>query len=246
MRSTCVPSDGTAASHYTGTYTVSSRVAHEDYGQASWDFTCPYDPWTYPTTLVCTQPAPLAGSSLAEPAGAQALEGVDGGPATLASALQHATAGTVNPASKTLGQSETLRASAAQSTATKPDFEAVQIAGPTTIRDGDNVAYSATIRNDGSVANGSVEVTIGFAGGLQALDNLVQSISLNCSQGPSGTNFTCQGGTLTAGQQVTLQFRVHATASGQAAITVATNPRRTVDESDFSNNNLTYIVTVTK
>jgi len=223
-----VPSDGTAAQHYTGTYTPSSKVAHEDYGKAHWDFTCPFDPWTYPTTLVCTQPASLAGSSLTEPSGAQAVEGIDGGPATLAAALQKAEAAIPpgpKPATEAIFQTVLQQPASAQTSApTLPDFETVGITGPTTISDGNNAVYTATIRNNGSAANGDVEIEIGFTGGLQAWNNVVQSIGLICAQALGGAQFTCQGGTLAAGQQATLQFQVHAVSDGQNTISVAMNP----------------------
>jgi len=241
-----VPSDGTAAQHYTGSYAPSSKVAHEDYGKAHWDFTCPFDPWTYPTTLVCTQPASLAGSSLAEPAGAQAVEGIDGGPAVLAAALQKAQAAIPpgpKPATQAIFQ-PVLPASAQTSAPTLPDFQAVGIAGPTSINDGDNAVYTATVRNNGSAANGDVEIEIGFTGGLQAWNNIVQSIGLTCAQALGGAQFTCQGGTLAAGQQATLQFQVHAVSAGQNTIAVAMNPRSTVGESDLSNNGANLVVTV--
>jgi len=128
----------------------------------------------------------------------------------------------------------------------KPDLDAVQIAGFTTVSNGNNAVYTATVRNNGAAASGDVEVTIGFSGGLQAWDSVVQSLGLNCFQGPGGANFTCKGGTLAAGQQTTLQFEAHAASAGQATISVALNPTRVIDESDLSNNNMSYTVTITK
>jgi len=245
-----VPSDGNAAQPYSGTYTVSSKIAHEDYGKAHWDFGCPFDPWTYGTTLACTPPASLAGSSLAEPAGAQQLDKIDGGYATLAAALQKALAAApvFHPATQTFGQSEIALASAAQSGATKPDLDAVAIAGHTTISNGDNDVYTATIRNNGSAANGNVEVVIGMSGSLQAWDSIAQTIGLSCTQGSGkdANTFTCEGGTLAAGQSTTLQFRAHAAAPGQGTIVVSLNSSRALDESDYSDDLAIYTVTVTK
>jgi CARDB len=133
-------------------------------------------------------------------------------------------------------------------TSSKPDLDAVQIAGFTTVSNGDNDVYSATLRNDGAAANGSVEVVIGMSGALQAWDAIVQSIGLSCTQG-TGQNvntFTCEGGTLAAGQSATLSFRAHAANPGQGTIVVSLNPSRALDESNYANNLAIYTVTVTK
>jgi hypothetical protein len=244
-----VPDDGTAAQHYTGTYTVNTQTAHEDYGKAHWDFICPSDPWSYSTKLVCTPPASLTGSALTEPAGAEQVGEVAGGHAALATALAKALAAApaLNVASTGLGRPDTLATIAEQGvTPSKPDLAAVAIGGYTTISNGDNAVYTATIKNNGAAATGDVELTIGFAGGLQTWDTVVQSIGLTCVDGPNAASFVCKGGTLAAGQQATVTFQAHASSAGQATITVALNPTRVVDESDLSNNNASYIVTVTK
>jgi hypothetical protein len=130
---------------------------------------------------------------------------------------------------------------------TQPDLEAVQIAGPSSVSDSVNAVYTATVRNNGSAATGNVEVVVGMSGALQAWDPIVQNIGLACTQGSGkdANTFTCEGGTLAAGQSTTLQFRAHAATPGQGTIVVSLNSSRALDESNYSNNLAVDTVTVT-
>jgi hypothetical protein len=130
--------------------------------------------------------------------------------------------------------------------ATKPDLDAVSIAGPATVSSDINQVYTATIRNDGAAANGNVEVVIGMSGALQAWDTPSQTIGLSCTLGSgSGANtYSCEGGTLAAGQTATIQFRVHPASSGPGTIVLSLNPSRSLDESDYGNNLQVLNVTV--
>ena len=135
---------------------------------------------------------------------------------------------------------------APQAGPTKPDLVAVSIIGPTSVSNGINAVYTATIRNDGTATNGNVEVVVSFEDALQAWDSIQQSIGLSCTQG-SGydvNKFTCEGGTLAAGQTATLQFRAHAASTGSGTIRVSLNPTRVVAEDNLSNNVQSLQVTV--
>ncbi len=130
----------------------------------------------------------------------------------------------------------------------KPDLDVVSITGPASVSDGINAVYTAIIRNDGAAASGDVEVVIGMSGALEAWDSISQTIGLSCTQGSGkdANTFTCEGGTLAAGQTATLQFRAHAAGAGQGTIVVSLNPSRTLDESDYGNDLQILNVTVTQ
>jgi hypothetical protein len=130
---------------------------------------------------------------------------------------------------------------------TKPDLDAVSIAGPASFSVIVNQVYTATVSNNGTAANGNVEVVVGMSGVLQAWDTPIQNIGLSCALGTgTGANtWTCEGGTLAAGQTATIQFRVHADSTGKGTIVLSLNPSRTLDESDYGNNLQILNVTVT-
>ena len=200
-----------------------------------------YSPWSGEvcgqTTASAPKPAQTPSSTVLVPT----LEGTETTP------VNSGTGSTSNLPS-TLAQNAILPHAPQPTTTGKPDLDAVQIAGFTTVSNGDNDVYTATIRNDGATANGNVEVVIGMSGALQAWDPIVQSIGLSCTQG-AGQNvntFTCEGGTLTAGQSATLSFRAHAANPGQGTIVFSLNSSRALDESNYANNLAIYTVTVTK
>jgi len=252
------PDDGSANEHYTGTYTPGSQTAHEDYGKAHWDFICPADPWTSPGDIVCTQPDSLAGSSLVEPAGAKRLGEVTGGHATLEAAFKKALAAVpvYEPSQQILpsadvvpptpGPKPAAQILPAEVTLPKADLDAVSITGASTVQNGTNAVYTATIRNNGAAATGNVELQINVTNDLLASGSVVQTIGLSCAQSFGGAIVTCQGGSLASRQQTTLQFTIHAANVGQGTISLALNPNRTIDETDLSNNGVSYTVTVTK
>jgi hypothetical protein len=170
-------------------------------------------------------------------------------PGTGATANGHDTLLATSPFAAThISTSAEVGALAPLAAPTKPDLDAVSITGPASVSEDVNAVYTATIRNDGTTANGNVEVVIGMSGAFQAWDSIQQSIGLNCTQGSGqGANtFTCEGGTLAAGQTATLQFRAHAAGAGQGTIVLSLNPSRALDEGNYGNNLQILNVTVTK
>lgn len=128
--------------------------------------------------------------------------------------------------------------------AEKPDLVVVGVAGPTSISAGNTVFYTTTIRNDGSAANGDVEIKFGMLGVLSPGNAKISpSIPFFCVQNDSAID--CTGGTLAAGQQATITIPVEGFV-GQGSIFAAINDSRLVDESNYQNDLVLVDVTVTK
>jgi hypothetical protein len=141
------------------------------------------------------------------------------------------------------GVSTTARESDTVGELIRPDLDLLEIEGPSTLGTGETATYTADIRNDGAAANGNVAITIGFSGGLQVGDGVVQSIGLSCGPGPLPATLACRGGSLAAGQQATLQFHAHAASVGLGTITVSLSLAG-ISEGDLNNNNASFEVTV--
>ena len=127
-----------------------------------------------------------------------------------------------------------------------PDLVAVKIDGPQTVKDGVAQTYQAVIRNDGSATNG-MEAQINFSGALEAWSMPpATAAGMICTekQVPTGTAFSCKGGTIGAGQTVTVQFRAHAAKVGGGDISVVLNPNRNLPETNYNNDVATLHVTV--
>jgi hypothetical protein len=141
--------------------------------------------------------------------------------------------------------STVLRQTDAQAALLRHNLAVVKIDGPSSIGVGSGVRYTAAIRNDGALADGNVEVTIGFAGVLQPEGGIVQSIGLSCGPGVVPATLMCRGGTLAPGQEASLAFSTHAANTGQGTITVSVRLSGNVTESDLDNNQASFNVTVT-
>jgi hypothetical protein len=132
---------------------------------------------------------------------------------------------------------------------TEPDLVAVGISGPSTLKAGETAYYTATIRNDGTATPvNSLQVILDF--------NLVGPGNGGITQSPSSNNFfcvqdnfrfLCQGGTLAAGEQVTITFPVESFGTaGSANVYLYVNENRAVTESNYYNDYAMESVTVTK
>jgi hypothetical protein len=124
---------------------------------------------------------------------------------------------------------------------------AVRIDGPQMLKDGIAQTYQAVIRNDGSATNG-LEVQINFSGALEAwsLPQPGTAAGMTCTekQVQTGTAFTCKGGTIGAGQTVTVQFQAHAARTGGGDISIVLNPNRTLPEMNYADEVASLHVTV--
>jgi hypothetical protein len=130
---------------------------------------------------------------------------------------------------------------------TSPDLVAVNISGPQTLPDGVAQVYQAVVRNDGSATTG-MELQINFSASLEAwgLPQPATAGGMNCSEKTTatGTAFACSGGSIEAGQTVTVQFQAHAARAGGGDISVVLNPNRSLTEADYNNDVASLHVTV--
>jgi hypothetical protein len=119
-----------------------------------------------------------------------------------------------------------------------PDLVAVRIDGPSTVKDGVAQTYQAVIRNDGAATTG-LDAQINFSGAVEAwsLPQPATAAGMTCTelQQQVGTAFACKGGTIGAGQTVTVQFQAHATTPGAGELSVVLNPARALQELDYNN-----------
>jgi hypothetical protein len=128
-----------------------------------------------------------------------------------------------------------------------PDLVAVKIDGPRTVKDGVAQTYQAVVRNDGGATTG-LEAQINFSGAVEAwsLPQPGTAAGMTCTEiaTPSGTAFSCKGGTIAAGQTLNVQFQAHAAKTGGGDISIVLNPSRTLKEKDYNNDVAAIHVTV--
>lgn len=91
------------------------------------------------------------------------------------------------------------------------------------------MTYQAVIRNDGGATSG-LEAQINFSGSLEAwsLPQPATAAGMNCTEitTPSGTAFSCKGGTIAAGQTVMVQLQAHGAKLGGGDFSIVLNPNR--------------------
>jgi len=105
--------------------------------------------------------------------------------------------------------------------ATTPNVQA-RISGPKTVGLNASASYTITLRNDGASADGDLFVSVSTASGFELTSRSPNWAGLNCSQGSDrgGARLDCLGGTLAAGETITLEIGTVVTSTGWNVIEV--------------------------
>jgi len=128
----------------------------------------------------------------------------------------------------------------------KPDLVLTRLTGPAQVFDGTTAVYEVVIWNDGTFANGTVQLVLNFRGAMEAAAMAETPAGFSCEP---ERGFTCTGslgGFDSPVQERGAVFKVQGrgTTKGSGTVVASLNHDRALDEITVDNNLKTLDVTV--